>query len=217
ATANLSGPFVVSYNVTFGGNGYVSAPAVTISGGGGSGATAHAIISGGVVTSVVPDTAGSGYTSAPTVTIAPPPPSISFTTFWSNDGTSVNGSEPASAVSVPVSGGLFTVVLGDTTVANMASLDASVFLNPKLQLRIWFSDGVNGFAALNPPQDLTPAPYAISLLGPLPASQVSGVLSSANLSGVSGPVNLSNAGNSFSGMFTGNGGGLSNLSVNSLV
>src|SRR5688572_16005668 len=45
ATANLSGPFVVSYNVTFGGNGYVTPPAVTISGGGGSGATAHAAIS----------------------------------------------------------------------------------------------------------------------------------------------------------------------------
>jgi hypothetical protein len=80
ATANLSGQFVVSYNIIFGGNGYVTAPAVAISGGGGSGATAHAVISGGVVTSVVPDTAGSGYTSAPTVTIAPPPPNISFTT-----------------------------------------------------------------------------------------------------------------------------------------
>src|ERR1700704_1980671 len=49
ATANLSGQFVVSYNVTFGGNGYVSAPVVIVSGGGGSGATAHASISGGVV------------------------------------------------------------------------------------------------------------------------------------------------------------------------
>src|ERR1043165_4442448 len=95
ATANLSGSFVVSYNVTFGGNGYTSPPAVTISGGGGSGAIAHAVISGGVVTSVIPDSAGSGYTSTPIVTIAPPPSITSFTTFWSNDGTSFAGSEPA--------------------------------------------------------------------------------------------------------------------------
>jgi hypothetical protein len=221
ATANLSGQFVVNYNIISGGNGYVTAPAVTLSGGGGSGATAHAVISGGVVASLVPDAAGSGYLSPPTVTIAAPPPNISFTTYWSNDGTSVAGSEPSAAVSVPVSNGLFTVVLGDTTLANMAALDASVFFEPKLQLRIWFSDGVNGFAALNPPQDLTPAPYAIiagAVSGPLPASQLSGPLSSANLSGTySGAVSFNNGGNSFSGTFTGNGGALSNLSANALV
>ena len=214
ATAVLSGPFVVDYNLTFGGNGYVTAPAVTVSGGGGSGATAHAVISGGSVVDVVPDTAGSGYTSPPTVTIAPPPPSIAFTTFWSNDGTSVNGSEPVATVSVPVSSGLFTVVLGDTTLANMAAIDMAVFSQRKLQLRIWFNDGVNGFAALNPPQELTPTPYAISLLGTLPASQVTGPLSSANLSGIfSGAVNFNNSSNSFAG----NGGGLSNVSANALV
>src|SRR2546423_9444194 len=76
ATANLSGSFVTSYTVTSGGNGYFVAPAVTISGGGGSGATATANISGGVVTSLTAGSAGSGYTSAPTVTIAPPPPNI---------------------------------------------------------------------------------------------------------------------------------------------
>jgi hypothetical protein len=43
----------------------------------------------------------------------------------------------------------------------MAYLDASLFTQPGLQLRIWFNDGVNGFAALSPVQNLTPAPYAI--------------------------------------------------------
>ena len=90
ATAVLSGQFVVGYNITFGGSGYVSPPAVTLSGGGGSGATAHAIISDGAVVEIVADTAGSGYTSPPTVTIDPPPPSIVYTTHWSNDGTSVD-------------------------------------------------------------------------------------------------------------------------------
>src|SRR5687768_12477897 len=41
ATPIISGQFVVGYNVTSGGSGYVTPPAVVISGGGGSGATAH--------------------------------------------------------------------------------------------------------------------------------------------------------------------------------
>src|SRR5580692_2966317 len=90
-TASLSGPFVIGYNLVSGGGGYVSAPTVTITGGGGSGATATANLTGGAVTSLTPGSAGSGYTSPPTVTIAPPPPNITYTTYWSNDGTSVNG------------------------------------------------------------------------------------------------------------------------------
>jgi hypothetical protein len=53
-----------------GGSTYATAPAVSISGGGGSGATAHAIVSGGAVTSVVVDNAGRGYTSAPTFSLS---------------------------------------------------------------------------------------------------------------------------------------------------
>jgi hypothetical protein len=52
-----------------GGVGYTSVPTVSISGGGGAGATAHAIISGGIVTGIALDTPGSGYTSAPTMAI----------------------------------------------------------------------------------------------------------------------------------------------------
>jgi hypothetical protein len=133
---------------------------VTISGGSGSGATASSSISGGVVTSVNVLTPGSGYTSTPTVTVAPPPANIAYVTFWSNDGTSIAGSAPTAAVSMGVTNGLFTVALGDTTVANMTAISASLFTQPNLQLRIWFNDGVNGFAALSPVQNLTPAPYA---------------------------------------------------------
>ena len=95
------------------------------------------------------------------MTIAPPPPAITYTTYWSNDGTSVNGSEPAAGVSVAVTNGLFTVVLGDTTQPNMAAISTALFTQPDLQLRIWFNDGTHGFAALNPAQNLTPTPYAI--------------------------------------------------------
>ncbi len=187
ATANLSGAFVTSYTITSGGSGYVTAPTVTVSGGGGSGATATASISGGVVTNIAATAAGAGYTSAPTVRIGPPPPNLAYTTLWSNDGTSREGSEPVSAVSVPVTNGLFTVVLGDASVVNMEVIASALFAQPNLQLRIWFNDGVNGPAELNPIQNLTPAPYAVnaqsanSLIGTLPVAQLSGVVSNTQL------------------------------------
>ena len=60
--------------VTNGGSGYLVTPAVTITGGGGSGAQAQAIVSNGVVQRITMINQGSGYsfTNPPTVTIAPP-------------------------------------------------------------------------------------------------------------------------------------------------
>ncbi len=208
ATANRTGAFVTSYTVTRGGNGYVSPPTVTITGGGGSGATATAFVSGGLVVAINAGAAGSGYTSAPTVTIAPPPPAIVYSTFWSNDGTSGAGSEPAASVSASVVTGLFTARLGDTGLPNMAELPAGLFAQPDLQLRIWFNDGVNGFAVLNPAQPLTATPYARH------AANFSGTLSAASLSGTyDNAVTFNNAGNSF----TGNGGGLTGLDASQLT
>jgi hypothetical protein len=175
-----SGGFITIINVTSGGSGYTGAPAVTISGGGGSGAAAHSTVSGGAVTSIVVDNPGSSYSSTPAVTVAPPPPNISYATFWSNDGTSVAGSEPSAAVSVTVSNGVFTVVLGDTTQPNMTAISAALFAQPDLQLRIWFNDGVNGFAALSPVQNLTPAPYAVNAVS---ASTLAGLTVQQNTNG----------------------------------
>ncbi|MDB6111915.1 MAG: hypothetical protein JWR69_3665, partial [Pedosphaera sp.] len=163
-TAHLTGSFVTSCTVNQGGNGYISPPGVTFSGGGGSGAAATATLSNGVVTAIGVNNAGSGYTSTPTVTIAPPPDVTTYLTYWSNDGSSSNGSEPSAAVSVSVTNGLFTAVLGNTTVANMMALSAAVFAQTNLQLRIWFNDGAHGSAALSPPQNLTATPYAIQAL-----------------------------------------------------
>lgn len=61
---------VVSVMLTTGGSGYTAPPAVSLSGGGGTGAQAVAHMSGTMVESVVITNAGSGYTSDPAVTIA---------------------------------------------------------------------------------------------------------------------------------------------------
>ena len=53
--------------VSAGGTGYTSAPTVTFTSGGGTGATATATVSGGVVTAVTVTAGGTGYTSAPTI------------------------------------------------------------------------------------------------------------------------------------------------------
>lgn len=64
---------IVAADLTAGGSGYLAAPAVSISGGGGSGATASAVIKDGIVTAIVITNSGVGYTSAPTITIDAPP------------------------------------------------------------------------------------------------------------------------------------------------
>ena len=58
--------------MTSGGSGYTTVPAVTFSGGAGTGAAATAVVTGGVVTSVNVTNGGTGYTTDPTVAIAAP-------------------------------------------------------------------------------------------------------------------------------------------------
>nr|WP_268795037.1 phage tail tube protein [Pseudomonas fluorescens] len=55
--------------MTSGGSGYASAPTVNLTGGGGSGATAVAVLDGDKVAAINITNPGSGYTSAPNVTL----------------------------------------------------------------------------------------------------------------------------------------------------
>ncbi len=73
AVAQVVNDFVVGATLTDGGSGYTTNPLVTITGGGGSGATATVTEVNGVVTAVTIINPGRGYTSAPTIFIAPPP------------------------------------------------------------------------------------------------------------------------------------------------
>lgn len=153
-TATVGGGQVTNLSVVEAGIGYEVAPSVTFTGGGGSGAAATATVNEGRVVSLSITNPGNGYTSPPTVTIAEPTVSA---TYWSNDGTSVNGSEPATSVTAAVSKGLFSVVLGFkmdeiTTEAQHAIQIGSGFPF----LRIWFSNGNNGFQRLVPDQVLAP-------------------------------------------------------------
>lgn len=71
AFASISGSGQIDrINITSGGTGYVAAPKVTITGGGGTGATANATISNGVVSAITITNGGTGYSSEPTITLS---------------------------------------------------------------------------------------------------------------------------------------------------
>ena len=83
------------------------------------------------------------------------------TSYWSNDRTSTNGSQPVAAVSLAVQGGLYQVLLGDATVPNMTTLLPDIFQNSDVHLRVWFSDGANGWQQLTPDQRIAAVGYAL--------------------------------------------------------
>jgi hypothetical protein len=106
--------------------------------------------------------------------------------FWSNDGSSVGGAQPAAAVSLSVANGLVMTVLGDTSLANMTALPASAFANIDVRLRVWFNGGA-GFQQLTPDQRIVSVGYAL-MAGNVPDGSITsaklapGAVTSASLS-----------------------------------
>src|ERR1700720_827868 len=73
--------------------------------------------------------------------------------YWTNDNTHLDGTEPSAAVTLTVTKGLYSVLLGDTTLAGMTSaIPSSVFTNSDVRLRVWFNDGTHGSQLLTPDQ-----------------------------------------------------------------
>ncbi|EDY83115.1 kelch repeat protein [Verrucomicrobiia bacterium DG1235] len=70
---------------------------------------------------------------------------------WSNDGTSVGGGEPETGVTVNVMRGVYAVRLGDT---GMQALEASVFDEESLSVRIWLKAGGDEFVQLSPDREM---------------------------------------------------------------
>jgi formylglycine-generating enzyme required for sulfatase activity len=93
--------------------------------------------------------------------------------YWSHDGTSSAGSEPTGQVSVPVNAGLYSVMLGDTSLTGMSAIAESIFANHNdVHLRIWFSDG-QGFEQLTPDRRFASVPYSLGANGTSTANLVS--------------------------------------------
>jgi N-acetylneuraminic acid mutarotase len=84
-------------------------------------------------------------------------------TYWSQDGTSSGGSQPAGQVTAPVNGGYYAILLGNTAISGMAALDPTIFkTHSDVHLRVWFSDGVAPFQELAPHRPFASVPYALN-------------------------------------------------------
>ena len=68
-TSNLSGSTIGSVTIVGGGSGFAAPPTISFVGGGGSGATATAVLTDSVISSIIITNAGTGYTSSPEVRI----------------------------------------------------------------------------------------------------------------------------------------------------
>ncbi len=80
------------------------------------------------------------------------------TSFWSNDGTSIGGSQPAGAVQLQVASGLFNVLLGEP---GMSPLTAAAFSQSGRALRVWFSADNLTFTQLDPDRTIASVPFAL--------------------------------------------------------
>lgn len=76
ATATVAAGAVTAIAVTSGGSGYVTAPAVILTGGGGSGATATATVLNGAIATINVTSGGSAYTTPPAVSFSSIVPSF---------------------------------------------------------------------------------------------------------------------------------------------
>lgn len=109
------------------------------------------------------------------------------TLLWKNDGSSGN-TEPAAAVTLTVTKGLYSVLLGDTGIANMTAIPPGVFANSDVRLRVWFDDGTNGVQQLTPDHRIAAVGYAIMV-----GSVADGAVASAKIAaGAVGSSQLAN-------------------------
>ncbi len=114
------------------------------------------------------------------------------TNFWANDGTA--SGEPGAGVPLPVSDGLFNVLLGDTDLDGMSQpIEASVFAGDTAYLRVWFSpSGITGsYEALEPNQRIASVAYALRAKyaenGPPGPTGATGPAGPAGATGATGP------------------------------
>ncbi len=97
------------------------------------------------------------------------------TAFWGNNNNFLPGPnhEPTSGISLTVVNGLYSVLLGDDSLAGMSSIPSSVFSNPDVRLRVWYDAGVanGGWQLLTPDQRIASVGYAM-MAGTVPNGSI---------------------------------------------
>jgi hypothetical protein len=167
AEATLASGRVTSIRVLHGGKGYSGAPTVTLdppTGAFSSQASARANLTGGAVTSFTISAEGNGYITVPAVAVSAP---SGMSVMWSNSSDILPGrvptDEPPEPVSIPVSGGLYQVALGNTGLTNMRVLADDLVPDPgkSAWLRVWVGTVNRGpLQELFPHQSISPVAYS---------------------------------------------------------
>ena len=119
----------------------------------------------------------------------------SSNTLWSNG---------VNAVTSTVVKGLYTVLLGDTALPNMAAIPATVFTNNDVRLRVWFAPQGSSLELMSPDQRIASSAYSLN------ADQLDGQHGAAFALLSSSPTftgTLTAAG------FVGNGGAVTNVNA----
>ena len=114
---------VISYVITSSGSGYIANAAVTIAGGGGSGATSNATANSiGRISAVNANQVGSGYTSKPSVTVAAPSV-VLFAGNTANVNTTTDVIEIGANAGFFVNGDIvtYTVAAGNTAIGGLTN------------------------------------------------------------------------------------------------
>lgn len=81
--------------------------------------------------------------------------------IWGNSSDTDGDGSPDQSVSLTVTDGLYSVLLGDTSITSMEAIAYSVFTNNELYLRVWFNDQSSGWQQLTPDQRVAPSGYAL--------------------------------------------------------
>ena len=102
--------------------------------------------------------------------------------YWTNDGNFTLIQEPPTAVAVTLTDGVYSVPLGNASLANMQMIPDQIFKDHNdAHLRIWFAQSASGpFELLSPDQAIGAVPYALN------GSLAAGNSSSGNVSNSSG-------------------------------
>ncbi len=158
---------VEAVEVVEGGSGYLEAPAAKLPNGNEEGhglAQFDCVVAGGSVVAVQVLDPGALYPlgEGPLELVIDPPGGLvaGERRLWAHDGTPAGG--PVSYMEVPVERGLYSVQLGGAGMEPLPEDLAPAEEGEQLFLRIWFDDGVNGFAALAPDTPLSSLPFALS-------------------------------------------------------
>lgn len=154
-----------SIAVTAGGSGYTSAPTVTISGGGGSGALATATVSGGAVTKISVLYKGFGYTSAPTVTISGGGGSGATATGAVSSG-GVIGQLQLGRCTFKDSGGDGKIYYGTATLADSQISNSMGYIVSRTQTYNLAGDGTTVEFTLSLPEEVADVNYRIVSVAP---------------------------------------------------